>query len=262
LRDDSFIAHFRLTGSQLALDDLEGVLPAFGIQLPGASKLHGGTVSANLAFDGPVDRLVTTGAAQLANARLSGFDLGAKLASVPALANAKSGSDLAIVALSSGFRIAPQGIHISNFSSQITGIGTLSGDGDIDPSDNLRFRMVARLANGGLLRTGFNRLGLLRSVPDGIPFQVVGTTSQPMFLPDLSGVARNTTMNLAMQAGQRAWAQNARKALPPDATAFAPTAKYQTTPETASVSPKHGFFHKLFHPHKWKSQKDETESMK
>jgi AsmA protein len=260
VRGESLIAHFRLTGSQLPLDDLEGVLPALGVQLPGASKLHGGTVSANLAFDGPADRLVTTGTAQLANAHLSGFDLGSKLASVRALASAKSGSDLAIVALSSGFRITPQGTHISNFNSQITGIGTLSGDGDID-GDNLRFRMAAHLANGGLLRTGFNRLKL-RSIPDDIPFQVVGTTSQPMFLPDLSGLARNTAMSVATQAARTAWAQNAGKALPPDARAFAPTTKSQAAPETAAASRKRGFFHKMFHPHQWKNQKDETESMK
>jgi hypothetical protein len=63
--------------------------------------------------------------------------------------------------------------------------------------------MVAHLANGGLLRSGFNRAGL-KGVPDDIPFQVVGTTSQPIFLPDLSGMATNAARKAAHEAAEKA----------------------------------------------------------
>src|SRR4029077_7520665 len=98
------------------------VLPALGIDLPGGSKLHGGTVNASLALTGPVNRLVTTGTVQVANTTLSGFDLGSKLASLPFLSKMPSAQNLGIVSLSSGLRVSPQGTHISNFNTQITGI--------------------------------------------------------------------------------------------------------------------------------------------
>jgi AsmA protein len=265
LRGDSLIAHLRLAASQLPLDDVEGVFPALGIQLPGGSKLHGGTVGANLAVDGPFARLVTTGTAQVANAHLSGFDLGSKLSSIPALGGISSGSEVGIVALSSGFRIAPQGIHISNFNSQFSGIGTLSGDGDIDASNNLKFSMAAHLASGGLLRSGFDHVGL-KGVPDDIPFLVVGTTSTPIFLPDLGGMAkraaRSATKQAAQQAVQKAWPGNSGKSLTSVKAAFAPRPESGEAAPEASASEKHSFLHGMFHWHKQKKQNHETELAK
>jgi len=256
VRGESLIAHFRLTGSQLSPDDLEGILPALGIQLPGSSKLHGGTVNANLAFDGPMDRVVTTGTAQVADAHLSGFDLGSKLSSIAALSGTNSSSELAIVALSSSFRIAPQGTHISNFNSQISGIGTLSGEGDIDANSNLNVKLVAHVAENGILRPRLHRVGLKR-VPGDIPFQVRGTTAVPIFVPDLSGMVGTTATSAIEGATQRVWSE---KPMPPaPRPSAAPQAHSAADGKTASSSSgKHGFVFKIT-PWRWKKQKGESE---
>ncbi len=269
VRGTNLIAHLRLTGSQLPLDDVEGLLPALGIHLPGGSKLNGGSVSANIALDGPFDRLITTGTAQVANAHLSGFDLGTKLSRIPGLSGIATGSDIGIVALSSGFRIAPQGTHISNFNSQISGIGSLTGDGDIDAGDELNFKMAAHLPKGEILRTGLDYIGL-KKVPDDIPFQVVGTTSVPMFLPDSSELAKigakAVGKEAARQGAQKFLSQNpAGKSTPPSmSNGFVPTTKSGSpAPEgSTSADKKPGLLHKIFGWHHGKKQNEPTELAK
>ena len=265
VRGESLVTRLRLTGSQLALDDVEGVLPALGIQLPGGSKLHGGAVNASLALTGPVDRLVTTGTVQLANASLLGFDLGSKLSSIPALTGMPSAQDLAIVSLSSGLRIGPQGIHISNFDSKIAGIGGLSGDGDIDSANHLQFNMTAHLASGGALRWGLNNFGW-KNVPDDVSFRIIGTTSLPVFVPDLSGLARNC-FGRAFHTGHgqprggegRGPEQKSFFPFPSKAKDASPVPSHAQDASPAPADHKHGFFHSLFHHGKQKNQKDRTE---
>jgi hypothetical protein len=201
VRGESLIANLRLSGSQLAVDDVASILPALGIDLPGGSKLHGGTVDADLTLTGPVNRLVTTGTVQIANANLLGFDLGSKLASLPLLSWMPSSQNLGIVSLTSGFRIGPQGTHISNFDSKITGIGGLTGDGDIDSTNHLKFRMEAHIDKDGVMRGVIDRVSL--KVPDDIPFQVAGTTSLPILLPDLNGTTKQALADKAKDAAQK-----------------------------------------------------------
>src|SRR5262249_19131287 len=83
-RGKTMTAHLRLTGSQL-VESVQSVLPALGIDLPGGSTLKGGVVGANIAMEGPVDRMVTSGTAEISNARLAGFNLGAKLSAIPGM---------------------------------------------------------------------------------------------------------------------------------------------------------------------------------
>jgi AsmA protein len=265
VRGAALIAHFRVTGSQLPVDDVEGVLPALGIHLPGGSRLNSGTVTANIALDGPFDRLVTTGTVQLANAHLAGLDLGSKFSQIPALSGIVTGSDIGIVTLSSGFLISPKNTRISNFNTQLSGIGSLTGDGEIDSGDKLNFRMVAHVTNGGVLRSGLNYVGL-NNVPNNIPFLVLGTTSLPIFVPDFGALAKNG----AKAAGQQAARQAAQKLLtestgksssPRTATGFFPTAKSGTAPEV-SATKKPGLLHKIFGWHHGKKQNDPTELAK
>ncbi len=271
VRGTNLIAHLRMNGSQLPLDDVGGVLPVFGIHLPGSSRLKGGVVSANIALDGSFDHLITTGTAQIANAHLSGFDLGSKLSQIPGLSGTAAGSDVGIVTLSSGFRIAPQGTHISNFNSQLSGVGSLTGDGDIDARDNLKFTMVAHLTKGGILRAGFDYSGL-KNVPADIPFQVVGTTSVPIFVPDFGAFAKNGAktagQQAARQAAQKLFPQSTpRGSLPPVlANGFVPDTKSgrraPETPASAATNKKPGFLHKIFGWHHDKKENDRTELAK
>src|SRR5579864_75442 len=75
----------KLVGQNMPAADLETVLPAIGVTLPSGASLTQGTLNANLAINGPVDKLVITGPVDLSNAKLTGFDLGSKLGSISAL---------------------------------------------------------------------------------------------------------------------------------------------------------------------------------
>lgn len=246
---DNLIVHIKIAGNQLPLDSVEGVLPALGVVLPGGSRIHGGTVNANLSIDGPVDRVVTSGKAQIANAHLAGFDLGSKLSSLPGMSAAKGGSDLSISTLGTNLRIAPEGTHISGFDGVFAGIGSITGDGDVTSDNHLQFKMVARVASNGAVRFGLNHVGL-KNLPNDVPFQVVGTTSMPVIIPDLSGMAKNTGKAVA-----KSTAKNELKKLA-SAVTKAPTPVETKTPAVVAanhaVGPeptnqkKAGFFHRIF----------------
>src|ERR1700746_3792744 len=49
----------KLNGQAMPVPDLEGVLPAVGVTLPSGAALKTGSLDANLAINGPVDKLVT-----------------------------------------------------------------------------------------------------------------------------------------------------------------------------------------------------------
>jgi AsmA protein len=202
LHGNAPVAHVKLSGSQLPLENVQMILAALGIQPPTGSALNGGVVTANLALDGRTDRLVTSGNAEIDNARLQKFDLGSKLASIPGLSGLQSGSDLAIMSLSSQFRITPQVTHLSNLKSELSGIGSVTGGGDIDANNRLQFNMVAHISGHSVTRSALNVIPGLRGVPNDVPFKVEGTTSLPIFLPDLSSVARSMAQNLATNAAK------------------------------------------------------------
>jgi AsmA protein len=202
LRGNAPVAHLKLSGSQLPLENVQMVLAALGILPPTGSALNGGTVTGNLSLDGRTDRLVTSGNAEIDNARLQKFDLGSKLASVPGLSGLQSGSDLGIMSLSSQFRITPQVTHLSNLKSDLSGIGSVTGGGDIDANKRLQFNMVAHISSHSVTRSALNVIPGLRTLPNDVPFKVEGTTSLPIFLPDLSSVARSMAQNLATNAAK------------------------------------------------------------
>jgi AsmA protein len=239
----SLVIHARIAGNLLPTESIEGILPALGVVLPAGSKLHGGTVNANLSVDGPVDRMVTSGSVHVANAHLAGFDLASKLSTLPGTSphNGSSnngGADLSIMNLATHLRIAPEGTSISGLDGQFGGIGSITGNGNISSTDRLQFNMVAHVASDGLLRVGMNHAGML-NLPNDIPFQVVGTTSTPIIIPDLSGMTKTTAKgvvtNAAVNAGKGAVLKSTTHGQPV-------TAPVQTT-----SNKKTGFFHGLFH---------------
>jgi AsmA protein len=179
------VVHMKMQGSNLPIQDIEGLLPAFGVVLPAGSSLQGGTASANLSLSGPVSRLVTTGPIDISNARLKGFDLGSKLSSVAKLAGVKTGGDTLIQTLSSQLQVAPEGIKADSLNLIVANLGSLTGAGTIGANNQLNFKMLAKFAHSGNTIAGIaNRIGL-GSAEEGIPFLVQGTTSNPVFVPDV-----------------------------------------------------------------------------
>jgi AsmA protein len=76
----------------------------------------------------------------------------------------------------------------------IQGIGTVTGDANVDAAGKLDCKMVAHLsgAMGGVSQVAsalpFGGGGKGNS-GGGIPFRVTGTTSNPIFVPDVAGMA-------------------------------------------------------------------------
>jgi AsmA protein len=188
----STVVHLKLNGSALPMADVEGLLPALGVVLPSGAGLEGGTADADLAIEGAVDRLVTTGDLRVSNARLTGFDLASKMSVLSALTGLKGGSDTVIQTLSSNLRISPEGIRADNLKLIVPAIGTMTGRGTIGANNALDFHMVATLANPGQgsmlgqMAAGIPILG--QSATRTIPFMIQGTTSAPVFVPDVAGM--------------------------------------------------------------------------
>jgi AsmA protein len=161
----------KLVGNDMPVDELEAMLPAFGVKLPPGATLKNGNLNIDLASTGPVDKLVTTGSVKMENASLGNFDLGSRLSAISALAGKTTGSITQIKNLSSDVRVAPEGTQAKNINLDLPSIGIMTGDGTVSPANQLAFTMKATVA------------GLT------VPFAVEGTTSDPKFVPNIKGMA-------------------------------------------------------------------------
>jgi len=182
----------KLKGQAMPVSDLEGVLPAVGVTLPSGAKLEGGTLEADLAISGPVNRLVIVGPVNLSNAKLAGYNLKSKLGALGSFAGlGGSGSDTEIQTMSTNLHQDPQGTHAQNLLIVVPSMGTITGDGNVSASGQLNCKMVAKLSgSGGAMGavSQFSKLGGSQS-SGGIPFRIEGTTSNPIFVPDVAGMA-------------------------------------------------------------------------
>jgi AsmA protein len=189
-----------IKGQQLPVDDLQPLLPAFGVVLPKNSRLSGGTLGVNLRARGPLDKLVIRGPITLDNSRLAGYSLGSKLGGALSLAGIKAPRDTVIKHAGATLNITPAGIHADPAEAQITGLGEVNGKGGMATSGALDFDMLVKLdkaiagsgGNSGLLshsKAGRMLGGVLGgSSSQGIGVHVGGTASEPKFKLDKSAV--------------------------------------------------------------------------
>jgi AsmA protein len=190
--DEDTVVHMKLTGQNLPISDVAGLLPALGVALPAGSSLQGGSATANLALEGALDKLVTTGTLDLANVKLANFNLGSKLSAIAMLAGIRTSSDTTIQAMSSRLRIAPEGMRADALTIIISELGTVTGAGTMSSSNALNFKMAAKLSNNASLVGGLQKIAGFGQVNQPIPFLIQGTTQNPVFLPDVGGLLGNT----------------------------------------------------------------------
>jgi AsmA protein len=158
-----------------------------GVVLPSGSQLKGGTLAADLAIAGPLDKLVITGPVRLSNSQLANFDLGSKLGALSAFAGKSvSNPDTSIQNASLNAHVAPEGTKADNINLNVPAIGVITGAGTVSPSGELAFKMLADL-HGGMVG-GFSKVAGASSGNGGVPFAIEGTTSNPKFIPDIGGV--------------------------------------------------------------------------
>lgn len=187
---DTQVLNMKLDAPDMAVDELEAMLPSLGVVLPSGSQLKGGTLSANLGITGPLDKLVITGPVRLANTKLAGFDLGSKLGALSAFAGKPvSNPETSIQNVSLNAHVAPEGTKADNINLTVPAIGVITGAGTVSPVGALNFKMLADL-KGGMVG-GLTQVATLGSGKGGIPFAIEGTTSNPHFVPDMKGIAGN-----------------------------------------------------------------------
>lgn len=194
----------KLVGKGMPVPDLEGVLPAVGVTLPSGASLQSGTLDATLAMSGPVDKLVITGPVNLSNGKLAGFNLKSKLGALgpfAALGGGGNSSDTTIQTLSANLRVDPAGTQAQNLNLVVPSIGTITGNGNVSSTGQLDCKMVAKLGGnnlaGAAMNTALSSLGGFGGGAlggggqgGGIPFKITGTTSAPVFTPDLAGMTK------------------------------------------------------------------------
>lgn len=204
----------KLAGRGMPVPDLEGVLPAVGVTLPSGAKLEAGTLDATLAISGPVDKLAITGPVNLSNGKLAGFNLKSKLGALgpfAALGGGGNSSDTTIQTLSANLHVDPAGTQAQNLLLVVPSIGTITGNGNVSSTGQLDCKMVAKLGGnnlaGAAMNTALSSLGGFAGGAvggggqgGGIPFKITGTTSSPVFTPDLGGMTKGIATKQANPA--------------------------------------------------------------
>ena len=206
----------KLDGSGMPVADLEGILPAVGVTLPSGAALTSGSLNLNLTITGPVDKLVIAGPVDLSNGKLSGFNLKSKLGALSSFTGlgGGGGSDTEIQKLTATIHVDPSGTQANDLDVVVPSIGTVTGTANVSASGKLDCKMSAKLAGGiGTVTSALTSFGGGKN-SNGIPFTVTGTTSNPIFLPDVKGMAGNMVKGLGGNAtGGAGQAEGAAKAL-------------------------------------------------
>jgi AsmA protein len=206
------VANLKLNAPGMSVDELESMLPSFGIVLPSGSQLKGGTLTTDLSIVGPVDKLVIAGPVKLANTKLANFDLGSKLGALSSFAGkAVSNPDTSIQNFSLDAKQSPAGTQASNINLTVPAIGVITGAGTVSPAGALAFKMLANLHGG--MAGGLTEVAAIGSGKNGIPFAIEGTTSNPKFIPDMKGIVGGVAQGALGQAMNG----GAGKAVPPEA---------------------------------------------
>ena len=182
------VAHVKVDAKNMAVNDVEGLLSAFGVALPSGASLQGGAINTTLNAEGPLDALVITGPVSVTGTHLVGFDLASKLGAMASLAGIKSSNDTLIQTLSSALRVAPEGIQANNILLDVPSIGQVTGNGTVSNNQQLDFKMLLKLVNGGGTLGQFTGISS-GAQKQGIPFTITGTSSNPTFRPSAAGLA-------------------------------------------------------------------------
>lgn len=187
LTGQAMVLDLHLTAPNLPVDQLEQLLPAFGVHLPSGSSLHGGTLTANFAISGPATAMTITGPIEIDNTHLAGFDLGSKIQGLNLLG--KTGGDTGIQTLRTNVNSSPQSTQFTNIYGSVPAIGTATGSGSVSPSGALNFNLVAKLNTssgvGAMASQAASSLGGLfgkavqSTVNNGVPLTITGTASNP-----------------------------------------------------------------------------------
>jgi AsmA protein len=166
----------RLSASDLPIDQFERLMPVVGIHYPTGSSLQGGTFTANIAIVGPITAATWTGPVEVKDTKLAGFDLGSRIEGLSGLGS--TGSATTIKLLKANVSSTPDTTKINDIYAEIPEVGSATGQGTVDPSGELDFRLTAKLNK--LNSTGAKTNPAQASLSGRIlPVIVTGTATNP-----------------------------------------------------------------------------------
>jgi len=204
LTPQAALLDLRLNAPNLPIDQVEELLPAFGVRLPTGSKLSGGTLTATLAVTGPATATTITGPIEIDNSTLMGFDIGSKLQGLNMF---KHGAGTQIQTLRTTVNSSPQATQFSDIYGNLPQFGTATGSGSVSPSGALDFKMAATLSSNNAAGAVANQaIDTARSVVGsflhpkakpaatntnkGIPLTISGTTSNPTIHANIASMLK------------------------------------------------------------------------
>jgi AsmA protein len=211
IQQDNTVLNMKLRGTDMPVQDLAALLPAFGVTLPRGATLQGGVLNTNLTAEGPIDKLVTSGTAEISKTKLTGFDLGGKMAALATLAGIKSSQDTEIERFTTSMQMNAEGIQVSDLLLVMPALGELSGTGKISPDQSLDFGMQAMLKPSGEIGSRLARLTGGGAI--NFPFFVRGTSSDPKFVPDAQNAAKGLLGSALGGQSSKEGQSDTRKAL-------------------------------------------------
>jgi AsmA protein len=185
---EDLLIKMKLHGSNMPVQDVQLLLPAFGVMLPRGAALEGGALKTELTAEGPLNKTMITGTAEISQTCLTGYDLSGKMALVSKLVGIQSSQRTEIEKFMTGMRYSTEGINVSELILIAPSLGTLSGTGKISPEQAVDFTMQAVLKPSGGIAGGLTRLFKKENLT--IPFFVRGTASDPKFVPDVKNTLR------------------------------------------------------------------------
>ena len=183
------VIHMKLAGPKLDVTELAAMLPAMDVVLPAGASIERGTASVRLAFDGPVDKLLTVGTLGVTNTQLSNYDLATKLRVLSALSGIRVGPHTEIQTLSTNIRVSRAGTQLDGIRLVVPSIGELTGAGFVSPAHALDFKMRVTVTQIAGLVPNAGGLG-------AIPFTITGTSDNPAFRPDMKTFATDKLHDL------------------------------------------------------------------
>jgi AsmA protein len=183
--------NFTLAAPGLLATDIEKILKAMAIALPGGASLKSGTATVNQAVNGPTNALVISGPVHVENLIIAGFNLGSKMHGIASLAGMQTGPDTRVESFDTKVRVANEGIRLDDMRAVIAGVGTVTGGGTIGADHKLNLQLAAQLGKGGGALGGLLQAA---SGQQGIPFRVEGTTDDPKFIPDMSAMTHKVPL--------------------------------------------------------------------
>jgi AsmA protein len=187
--DQGTAVAMHLSAPNLAIDELQPMMPALAVRLPQGSHLQGGTLSADLTIKGPLTAPVITGPVKVTNTTLVGFNMGQQLGKSAAYAGkAVSTPDTYVASMSFVTTMTRTEVRSDNIVSDIPSVGISTGSGTMSPTGVMNYTVLAYPTGGTA-----GKLIKMSTVGGGngrIPVTITGTIENPIITPDVKASAK------------------------------------------------------------------------